>query len=348
MNKNVMPKQSTMQDVARAAGVHQTTVSLALRNHPRIPEKTAKRIRAVADKMGYSPNPLVSALITSRRRRGQVNTATLGYVVGDPPEEGGKSVIKNFGDLYEGVCDRATELGYGLDILWLGDPEISRDRFHSIAEARAIHGLIIAPLTHHHQTLNIAWERFACVAYGYSMAQPQLHRICPDFYHSMLNLMERTRQAGLRRVGLVLDRLVDAKSDHFWLAAFLADQKVNFPRGSPTVPPLLLERNKLDGADAWLAKHRPEAVVALSTLLDRLRARSRKLDNFEEPQWIALNSELPQNKSSFPGVVIDRHAAGTTCVDVLTSLLYRNESGLPQAPQNILIQTAWAGELKTV
>lgn len=57
----------TMADVARAAGVHQTTVSLALRSHPRIPENTRKRIQQVAEEMGYRPNPLVSALIAQRR-----------------------------------------------------------------------------------------------------------------------------------------------------------------------------------------------------------------------------------------------------------------------------------------
>jgi DNA-binding LacI/PurR family transcriptional regulator len=346
-----MSKQAataTMQDVARAAGVHQTTVSLALRHHPRIPEKTAKRIRAIAEKIGYAPNPLVSALIASRRRRGRTNTATLGYVVGDSPAEGGKNVVKNFGDLYQGVCERAKQLGYGLDVLWLGDPEISANRFHSITTARAIHGLIIAPLALHHQTLEIAWERFSCVAYGYSMGQPKIHRVCPDFYHSMLEVMERSRQAGLRRVGLVLDRLVDKKSDHLWLAAFLADQKIHAPRGNPAVPPLLLERDDLKGAGAWLEKHRPDAVVALSTLLEKLGRIALKLGNTPRPQWISLNSELPQNPRTFPGVVLDREAAGAACVDIVTSLLYRNERGIPRAPQNILIETTWAGKLKTV
>jgi len=46
-----------MRDVARAAGVHQTTVSLALRNHASIPAATRERIKAAAAELGYKQIP---------------------------------------------------------------------------------------------------------------------------------------------------------------------------------------------------------------------------------------------------------------------------------------------------
>jgi len=39
-------RRVTLADIARKAGVHVTTVSLAMRNHPRLPEKTRQRIQA--------------------------------------------------------------------------------------------------------------------------------------------------------------------------------------------------------------------------------------------------------------------------------------------------------------
>ena len=37
------PRRVTLADIAKQANVHVTTVSLALRNHPRLPEKTDQK-----------------------------------------------------------------------------------------------------------------------------------------------------------------------------------------------------------------------------------------------------------------------------------------------------------------
>ena len=72
-----------MKDVAAVAGVHQTTVSLALRNDSRLSEATRQRVRRIADEMNYRPHPLVSALVTLRRSRKRRRFhATIAFVVG--------------------------------------------------------------------------------------------------------------------------------------------------------------------------------------------------------------------------------------------------------------------------
>ena len=38
-------RRVTLSDIAKKAGVHVTTVSLAMRNHPRLPETTRQRIQ---------------------------------------------------------------------------------------------------------------------------------------------------------------------------------------------------------------------------------------------------------------------------------------------------------------
>src|SRR5215216_2735722 len=45
-------RRVTLSDIATHAKVHVTTVSLALRNHPRLPTETRERIQALAKKMG--------------------------------------------------------------------------------------------------------------------------------------------------------------------------------------------------------------------------------------------------------------------------------------------------------
>jgi len=74
-----------MKDVASAAGVCPATVSLALRNHPSIPEKTRERIRKVADDLGYLPNPRISELMRQihKTRNTTSHTETLSMIWAD-------------------------------------------------------------------------------------------------------------------------------------------------------------------------------------------------------------------------------------------------------------------------
>ena len=69
----------TVRDIARECGVSATTVSLALRNHPRISKKTKEKVQAAARRMNYTGNPLVSALMTrlgQARKPASPSTAT--------------------------------------------------------------------------------------------------------------------------------------------------------------------------------------------------------------------------------------------------------------------------------
>src|SRR3977135_1614610 len=59
-----------MVEIAQRLGVASSTVSRALRGDPRIGPETRLRVQEMADKLNYRPNPLVSALMASRRRRG--------------------------------------------------------------------------------------------------------------------------------------------------------------------------------------------------------------------------------------------------------------------------------------
>ena len=75
------PRRVTQLDVARRAGVHRATVSMALRNHPNIPPATRDRILKIAATLGYSPDPMLSALAAYRsRQRGPTFHGTLAWL----------------------------------------------------------------------------------------------------------------------------------------------------------------------------------------------------------------------------------------------------------------------------
>lgn len=59
----------TSHDVAREAGVSQPTVSRALRDDPKIAERTRQRVVEVAKRLGYAPNELGRSLSTQTTKR---------------------------------------------------------------------------------------------------------------------------------------------------------------------------------------------------------------------------------------------------------------------------------------
>jgi LacI family transcriptional regulator len=71
-----MTARATIKDVAKAAGVSFTTVSLAFQEDSRISAKRRRQILAIARELGYSPNQQARALRSGRTR-------TIGVLVND-------------------------------------------------------------------------------------------------------------------------------------------------------------------------------------------------------------------------------------------------------------------------
>jgi LacI family transcriptional regulator len=61
-----VPRQITLRDIGKQLGLSAMTVSLALRDSPRISAATKKRVRAATRGMNFEPNQLARALATGR------------------------------------------------------------------------------------------------------------------------------------------------------------------------------------------------------------------------------------------------------------------------------------------
>ena len=122
------------------------TVSLALRNHPDISKTTAEKVRRVAESLGYRPDPEINRLMTylrqSREARSDIVLAFL-----DPwPRDPSIPDRYHLKLLHEGASQRAQELGFRIDTLWLKEKGMTQRRMSSILYTRGIRGLLIPPL----------------------------------------------------------------------------------------------------------------------------------------------------------------------------------------------------------
>ncbi len=70
----------TISEIARRAGVSKTAVSFAFNNPNRLSEATAKNILAIAEELGFVPNPVARSMSTGR-------TGAIGVLVPQPLQE---------------------------------------------------------------------------------------------------------------------------------------------------------------------------------------------------------------------------------------------------------------------
>jgi LacI family transcriptional regulator len=132
----------TLKDVAREAGVHPGTASRALNEETRalVNQETAQRVLAVAEALGYRPNPIARGLKTSR-------SYTVGVLIPD---------LTNplFPPIVRGIQDRLEEAAYTPLIANTdNDPDRERADFEAM-RARQVDGFITATARRDHGLLD--------------------------------------------------------------------------------------------------------------------------------------------------------------------------------------------------
>ncbi len=93
-----MKKKVTIKDIAKEIGVDPSTISKGLRKQSDISVEMQKKIKKIADKLGYRPNLLAKSLINKRSN-------ILGVIIPDLR-------ISFFSEATRGIYEEATKNGY--------------------------------------------------------------------------------------------------------------------------------------------------------------------------------------------------------------------------------------------
>lgn len=323
-----------MNDIALRAGVHQTTVSRALRNDPHLPVGTRERIQRIAGEMGYRPNPLVSALVAFRRlRKPPVAVSSLGFIVRDVPM---RTACRRY---LEGARSSAMQLGYKVEVFRLTDGPGNEARLGRVLHTRGIQGLILGPLPEPSGGFSLKWEHFSTVALEHTFSRPLFDRVVHDNYGGMRLLMERCRVRGIRRVGLVLSKTGHERTQRSIAAAFLVEQQLD--DHFTAIPPLLLDTWEPAAFARWNALHQPEVIIGSNDILGQVEAWHRWMPAGDRPQLLNVNvcGETP-----LPGIEQAAEDVGAVATRLLVDKVQRNARGVPAQPQTVLIPGRWADD----
>lgn len=340
-----MRKANSLQDIADEAGVSKATVSLALRNNPRISEDVRTRIQSIASAMKYQFNPFVAAQMAQIRiTRKRKLSPTIGFIttfdhVGDK-EHGNWATI---GEYLKGAKRRAKELGFKVELFQYNDEEISGARLQQILVSRGIEGLILPPLRYPDYQIPVEWSHFCTCAIGYYENNGPHHTVFYDNFQCLQQLMHRLLAKGFKRIGFVTNNLNEERGRHMWSGSFLNFQHRNLQKKNQ-IPILKVSRNLLKSENekemllTWFKRYRPEVIIGFKDYpLTILSSCGYKV--VTDFSYVTVNWDT--NIPNVSGYYQNLQYIGEVATEIVAGRLYRNERGFPAQNRTTLVQGIW-------
>jgi LacI family transcriptional regulator len=329
----------TLGDIASLAKVSRTTVSLALRNSPRISEKVRAKVQKVARKLEYRQNPLVTAHMSYVRSLHPRYTGQCIALVGNQTlaeiETDTRRPLRKYLDA---TRTRAHSLGYELELFNLAEPGMTPQRFSNILVARGITGVIFLPLDDGVGLVGLPLdpEPFAMVMVEHVFIEPRLHKVCNDQFSTIGRMIQRLLDYGYARIGIAMSTVADDHANHYWLAGYQAFQalteKTN--RVSHLITPAWTKPAFL----AWYRRWKPEVIITI----DEDAVLWLRESGVRVPEDVGCATLYwKEDRAYLGGFYQNYEQIGAGAIDLITSQLYHNERGLPPEQKTLLIEAVW-------
>lgn len=311
------------------------TVSLALRNHPRISVATRALVQKAAAKLGYRPDPHVAKLMHHLRvRRKVAYQATIAALTTIP--DGAEEPYVS--DMIRHARRRADELGYGFSLFRFDQAGAALPALHRMLSSRGVEGVLLLPVTNPRSVTRLLdWGEFATITTTYGVLAPEFHRVVPHQFGNALLICQQLAKRGYRRIGLVLPAEHDLRVHHGFSAAVAWQNLIG---GTEFVRPLIHvgaspEKTELMG---WFKRERPDTIVAAGDKECRPIAQQLGL---RVPGPVGFVSANKAGRSIFAGIEEQPDEIGATAVEQLASMIQRGEKGVPTVPKVIMIDGRW-------
>lgn len=325
----------TVKQIAEAAGCSPATVSLALRGDPRIAESTRATVQAVAQRLGYKPDPRLSHLMGYLKQVRARGEGSVMAVLGDWPEPQLRSHAY-MGPLMQGIEERCAQLGYHPDLFVVG-PRMRLKRIEAILQARGIQGLVILPFQSGVFALNdFDFSRFSAATIGYGLQSPQIHRAASQQTLAAMRVVEKVMDAGYQRIGLVMTRDADARTQHRYLAGYLG-RVFSEPRLLPFIEPFIFELSDSDRFAQWIKANRIDAVVST------FHQMYEQLVQIDYQPGVDIGLAMINYRGSAPVARMETPypELGRSSVNLVHSMLCLYETGIPAMPSVLTVPGVW-------
>jgi LacI family transcriptional regulator len=319
-----MTPRPTMRDVAQLAGeVHPSTVSLALRNSPRVSQKVREKIQVIARRIGYRRDPLLDAFNQHRLKIVPQRAARHIAAISDFSSMAELMASPSHASARAGAIEAAARLHCQLDFFFCGNGQPHPRRLDAVLEARGLRALLIFAVKADATTLDFTWARTCSVAVDSMQLTLPFYRVTPDFREATRLLWRRAWTQGCQRIAILRSDSIHPATEDRAVAGFLLEQ-LRHPSATPipvfTLVPDCVGKKTFT---AWLHNHRPQTILHSSALTSSLAA----LLDGEAVRCVAFDALSPDE----PGICPDYAEVGRRAVEQLVTLMQTNQLGLPQA-----------------
>ena len=329
-------KRPSCKTIAEEAGVSRMTVSMALRDHPRVAPETRERIKKIAARQGYTPDPNLTQLMGYLRKRDISKEEPVIALL-----NGKRRPLKEFGAealrIREGAITRARELGFKTEDFWLHAPGMRVERMVQILETRGIRGVVVLPVEDLRDVFSLPQDEFMGVATCAVAAKLGFNQVHPHFYQAMHVGISTLTEKGFKRIGFCTTNAEDEQSNHLNYC-YLAWYQQGIPKRD-RIPPLLKESISRDDLLKWVDKYHPEVVYSSNQDHYRWLLES----GLKIPKDISFAALGPawEDLDGIARVHIGYRKIGATAIDILKAKLANEALGPTDNPAVTLIRGKW-------
>ncbi len=327
-----------MATLAAELSLSESTISRALKGDRRISADTRERVNSAATRLGYRPNPLVSALMAVRKNRaGTGEVGTIALITDYHGKDGWRTKDVCRWE-YEGICRRADEMGYRVEEFAMKDFKYDGHRISKTLIARGIRGVLLGFTRDRKVFPEFPIEAFSVAGLSTYFREMAVNRANFHGFHNVQLALDEIRKLGHRRTGLIVPELNNRVSGHLWSGAALEWQR-RLPgdeRCSPLVPKAGEEEA---GFSAWMKREKPDSILAyklpVKSWLSKLGLRV--------PTDIHLSYlyRTKEEMTDWPGIDGNLDMVGGAAFDLVIEGLHTNRTGAPAHPKEVLIKGEW-------
>jgi DNA-binding LacI/PurR family transcriptional regulator len=297
-----------------------------------------QRVREAAEAMGYRPNPLVSALMATRRRRGgngEVDIIALVTQYGGRRDWRTKDVCRWE---YDGIRERAATLGFRIEVFSLSAYQGSPERLTSTLRARGIRGVLLGFSRETGEQLPFPTEGFAVAGLSAYFQNTNVDR---SNFHAFFNVqlaLNEMRQKGYRRPALVVPDLNNRISNNHWSGAFLDWQRC-LPKKDRCEPFIPMGELDPPAFYDWIYRNDPDSLLIYKYPLRSLLAKR----GIRVPQDVGLAYlyRTSDEMRTTAGIDGNLTAVGAAALDLVVERLNSNTLGMSSQPKEVLIKGRW-------
>ncbi len=342
MPEAAQPRPSISR-IARELGVSKTTVSLALRGHPRISTATRQKVENVAKAQGYTVDPHLTRAFSIIQKGRNSTHNIIGYL-----DTSGRS--SDFGNPFAdqvklNLIEGAKNKGFLITTFEVDERKMSFARLRQIIESRNIQYLLV-PAPALIDDLQLDWENLSTIVLSTRPLRHRFNRVTTSNYQAVSLLMKKLKEKHYQKPGFIIRRDIDAIQDNECSIAFKGlSTHLGF---DDSVPVLYTDKTTtIANYEKWFWRHRPDVIIQ-NNLIGMTRhgamGYGEIFGQFKKtmpPSIGRCSLNADPDKESISGVIRNEQEIGYSAIELMLSMIERNVMGLPHHPKILTILSDW-------